>query len=102
MDNEAKEALGNSVLKWFKVLSTQELEKGARDCPLCELYIDQDCMFCPIPNKVGKRFCKGTPYIGWTNSTGRYSRRVTHKDHLYHATREFFFLFHLLLEELTE
>ena len=59
-----EEALKKSIKKWKKVRDGAE-EHGGDDCALCELYLGQNCMGCPVSGKTGKMGCEGTPFQRW-------------------------------------
>lgn len=64
-----REALERSISAWEQRLTVPEthlLELGEDDCPLCELFNNEDtggCEGCPVQAKTGKHHCRGTPYM---------------------------------------
>lgn len=67
MDAKTLEALKASIAKWERNAEAKtptEYRIGESDCPLCSLFIYPDrCEGCPVFDRTGERFCKGTPYI---------------------------------------
>jgi len=67
MNAQTLEALKASIAKWERNAEAKtpaEYRTGESDCPLCALFIYPDrCEGCPVFEKTGERFCKGTPYI---------------------------------------
>jgi len=43
----------------------QHLERGTKNCALCELYSEFGCSSCPIKKLTGKSWCRATPYEKW-------------------------------------
>ena len=62
-----KEGIGllrKSIKKWSHIVHLEGLERGRRDCSLCNKYYQ--CTLCPIDVITGKG-CFGTPYEKWAN-----------------------------------
>lgn len=105
MDAKTLEALKASIAKWERNAEAKtpaEFKIGEADCPLCELFIYPDrCEGCPVFEKTGERFCKGTPYINAHSAA--YEWRIGSKaaaDRAHAAARdEVAFLKSLLPEE---
>jgi hypothetical protein len=64
-----KKALKKSIANWEKNVKDATngaiLKLGPSQCPLCckFLTLDAKCIGCPVYEKTGQIFCKGTPYI---------------------------------------
>lgn len=64
MDAKTLEALHGSIRKWIKIATGERPNRGARDCPLCQLYWGaNDCQGCPVSKKTGLKYCRNTPYV---------------------------------------
>lgn len=63
---EASIAKHETIVKWIEKQppkSKVTLDGGNdKSCGLCKLYIDDDCVDCPIYAVSGQRQCHGTPY----------------------------------------
>lgn len=74
MDEKTLTALQGSIAKWQRILEGG-IENGYRDCPLCELFFNDDedgdgidtCAGCPVSERAGMDCCSGTPYEEWSN-----------------------------------
>jgi hypothetical protein len=79
MNAETLTALRASIAKWERNAEAKKpavYKIGEADCPLCALFIYPDrCEGCPVFEKVGERFCRGTPYIAAS------ATRVTWNEH---------------------
>ena len=75
MTPQALTALKESIAHWERVASGTMFNTesvGANNCALCREFnwfdlpagksYDDRCVGCPVCDKTGKRFCKGTPY----------------------------------------
>jgi hypothetical protein len=73
MDDRTLQALRRSIANWqARVDGTYTGPEGAAGCPLCLLFnrredSKDDCIGCPVANKVGKKYCEGTPYEMWAD-----------------------------------
>ena len=72
MDEEARRALLRSIFgKWENILSCKGIDKGSKDCPLCELFNREGssftCIDCPVFLDTGEEGCLETPYSKWEN-----------------------------------
>lgn len=45
---ETKEALEGAIKKWEKIYAGVGVDEGVDNCPLCELFDDDDCTGCPV------------------------------------------------------
>jgi len=65
-DQTKSEALEASILHWqenVKAETPDDVQVGADECALCELYYyDADCEGCPVADK-GDPGCVGSPYM---------------------------------------
>lgn len=62
------QALRGSIAKWQKVVDGTGPEMGARNCPLCQMFITEpDCGGCPVALRTGLSGCRGTPYDTWAD-----------------------------------
>ena len=81
MDDKTKKALLGSIKKWEAIVAGTGEDDGENNCPLCELfhphmglYEGYDrreraaCGGCPVREKTKKPYCRGTPYIEWSNA----------------------------------
>lgn len=41
----------------------------SRNCPLCQLFIENDCKGCPVSDRTGEGGCEGSPYRDWLAAT---------------------------------
>lgn len=44
---ETMEALEGAIKKWEKIYAGVGVDEGVDNCPLCELFDDDDCTGCP-------------------------------------------------------
>lgn len=59
------EALRASVEKWranAQVRHPSDTSISSRSCPLCTLYLDDNCRSCPV-FEVAEPLCQNTPYV---------------------------------------
>jgi hypothetical protein len=71
MDNQTLAALKGSIRKWENIVAGTGVDKGVFNCPLCELFWDDDCTGCPVSERTGLMNCRGTPYNMWEALTKR-------------------------------
>lgn len=76
--NEAKRELdivllGASIEHWTRMRDDRGgcgEKPGSAECALCGEYFSGACVGCPIAEKTGQKYCKGTPYYeahaAWT------------------------------------
>jgi len=63
-------ALEESVSAWEKKLAQvetwnwREVKLGSHTCPLCQIYLHNECEGCPVYRDTGERYCKGSPHNG--------------------------------------
>jgi hypothetical protein len=103
MDAKTLEALKASIAKWERnaeAKTADEYMTGWDNCPLCLLFIDDDCVGCPVA-KAGNKGCFGTPYYKAedTHELWKHGNKQ-HRDAAHAAARdEVAFLKSLLPEE---
>lgn len=64
MKPETLEALKGSIKKWAEVAAGNIADKGADNCPLCDLYYANGCAGCPVA-EVGFKNCENSPFTAW-------------------------------------
>jgi hypothetical protein len=74
MDDETLTALRGSIAKWEGIVAGTDVDRGASNCPLCQLFRPQGaynspCRGCPVYQDTGLKGCEGTPYDHY-NSDG--------------------------------
>lgn len=62
MDDRTLTALRGSIAKWEAIVAGKRSNRGAEDCPLCELFINNNCKGCPVSSRSGHKYCFSTPY----------------------------------------
>jgi len=80
VDNETSEALDASIARHEgNLLATVpwEVDLGAHNCALCDLFTRKGCRGCPVYIKTRHINCRGTPYDtvvkardDWDNEVG--------------------------------
>lgn len=57
-------ALQGSIKKWEDILTGKIAERGANNCPLCQMFVVKtgECDGCPVYKNTGEESCEGTPY----------------------------------------
>ena len=66
MDKKTLKALKKSIKKWEKIVNEEGVDWGL-DCSLCKLFIENNCVDCPVYIKTKMRSCIGTPYAEWVH-----------------------------------
>ncbi len=85
MSKRAEIALRGAIKSW-KTGKLVKLEWASPDsCPLCKLYIENDCKSCPIQKATGVSACIGTPYILYDRVWNRTFRGLTNVQAKKHA-----------------
>lgn len=68
-DTDTDKALKGSIKKWQDIIAGNSIDEGARNCPLCELFLyvreDNECYGCPVAESVDAIGCAETPYVAW-------------------------------------
>ena len=68
ISKRACKALQGSIKKWEKIVYFNGEDDGVSNCPLCELYYDDECEDCPVVIfGGGGSDCENTPYYTWTD-----------------------------------
>lgn len=62
MDIKTAEALEESIKKWEDIAAGTGVDLGKRNCALCGLFWDNDCVGCPVFKITGFTGCRETPY----------------------------------------
>jgi hypothetical protein len=76
MDAKTLAALEGSIKKWEAIVDKRRPNRGGADCPLCHLFnpffrhrtpgavilSKKGCEGCPVAERTGQSFCKGSPY----------------------------------------
>jgi hypothetical protein len=74
-DNTMK-ALDGSIEKWEGIVMGTELDRGRRNCPLCQEFgAGGGCGACPIAADTEDSGCRNTPYTAWS-SGGQLPRKA--------------------------
>ena len=103
MNGPTLKALKLSIAHWRRLATGQERRDeipDARHCALCALFNKPTgpnrvhCVGCPVRDKTGKEFCKGSPYLDANRAWVR--RHQYPMDARIEALREYFFLRSLL------
>jgi hypothetical protein len=68
---ETLKALKGSIRKWEKIVLGTGRDEGALNCPLCRLFIEDDCIGCPVFERTSKPACGDSPYGDWEYLTPR-------------------------------
>jgi hypothetical protein len=84
MDDKTREALEGSIKKWEAIVARTGKDRGAYNCPLCELFYNCEspheegvlpehdmCWGCPVSTRTGQRACGHTPYPEWSDEAAR-------------------------------
>lgn len=67
MDERALEALKGSIEKWRAIEAGTVADKGTINCPLCALFIDDDCVACPVRVRDARNaYCSNEEYRAWS------------------------------------
>ena len=64
MTPEVIEALEGSIRKWQGIVAGTEVDKGAQNCALCQMFLlrRKSCKGCPVSAATGHSGCRQTPY----------------------------------------
>lgn len=63
--DDVRNAIRGSIEKWEKIAGGEGVDHGPNNCPLCKLFIDNNCVGCPIFTLTGGIYCDETPYREW-------------------------------------
>lgn len=82
MDERTLEALKASIAKWERNAQVDYLSDAkvnGSDCPLCGLFVDDDCIGCPVHEST-RNSCHGTPYDeAWLQKSLRHNLEAFRK-----------------------
>ena len=68
MDKKTLKALKGSIKKWKDIAAGEGDDKGDANCPLCKLFVSEDCDGCPVVGEDGEfEGCEDTPFAEWRN-----------------------------------
>lgn len=80
MNKETKKALEGSILKWKRIVrSTKAVDRGDKNCPLCHLHFNNDCVLCPVQMKTLRTACNLTPYRKLANHRNIFHKGIKHR-----------------------
>jgi hypothetical protein len=65
MDPKTLEALNSSIKKWEDVENGGP-ENGAKNCPLCQMFSNCDCIGCPVDTTTNEQGCN-KEWDEWVN-----------------------------------
>lgn len=65
MDKSTLKALLGSIRKWEKIVSGKGEDKEDENCPLCIMFLDDECTGCPVKLATASG-CKDSPYKEWS------------------------------------
>ena len=69
MNAATLKALNGSITKWRKIVAGTGEDRGGANCPLCKLFNSpsspKGCDGCPVREKTGSAWCRGSPYQAW-------------------------------------
>jgi hypothetical protein len=66
MEQEKLVALQESIQKWEKLAEGNgDRAPSQYTCPLCILYHRDGCKDCPVHERTGQQYCRGTPYMDY-------------------------------------
>ena len=73
--------LDDSIRHWERIVSCIEYNDatsllyegiGPSSCSLCQNFLDEDCVGCPVSAATGQHCCRGTPYNTATKAIERW------------------------------
>jgi len=70
LTKKSLEALKGSIKKWTGIIKRTEIDRGPSNCPLCQLFWNNDgncCRGCPVYAKTHTLYCNGTPHETWAD-----------------------------------
>ena len=76
MTRRALKALKKSIRKWQDILSGNGIDRAARNCGLCRVYLDRVCAGCPVYAHTKTPGCTKTPYDKWCRHHDRVHSEV--------------------------
>jgi hypothetical protein len=76
MKSKTLTALRGSIRKWEAIIHNGGLDKGTKNCPLCQKFFKNGCYGCPVSHDKEMSGCIGTPYNAWlTHQESSHYRR---------------------------
>lgn len=96
MDARTLKALKGSIRKWERIVQGTGQDDGSGNCPLCRLFIHEDCKGCPVSRASGQSSCLKTPYMEWNGLFAGRNGMATSIKKKHAAQRELDFLKSLL------
>lgn len=78
MTPETLAALRGSIEKWDKIADQTGVDRGWRNCQLCNLFAANDlqCSGCPVAEKTGIVGCYGTPFVYFSKLNPPYNKEL--------------------------
>ena len=67
LSKRALNGLSGSIRKWEKIYSGEGIDSGEDNCPLCQLYGNNDCKSCPIFRATKIDCCDDSPFTEWVD-----------------------------------
>jgi hypothetical protein len=64
---EALEALQESVVVWQDIVDGKRASEGMDSCPLCAMFVSNNCSGCPVREHTSTCGCHGTPYANFAD-----------------------------------
>lgn len=71
---EVADTLKDLIKKWELIVGGRKSDKGIQSIPLCQIFLRDNCIHCPIFQKTSREACKNTPYDNW----------LEHHDEIHH------------------
>jgi hypothetical protein len=67
MNKKTLKALHGSIKKWKSIVDGSGEDRGAKNCPLCRLFLNEnECKGCPVFERTGYACCDETPFREWS------------------------------------
>jgi len=64
-----REAWKKTLNKWDLLANGHTVDDHSTSCGLCDLYLNGDCVGCPVKKVTKLVFCKDTPYRSYNRGT---------------------------------
>ncbi len=81
MNAKTLKALKGSIAKWRKRAAGNFLEVTPENCPLCALFITDDCKKCPVFAVTKETGCTNTPCNLYSEESDPHSERAIELAH---------------------
>lgn len=98
MNAKTLKALRGSIAKWQAIVAGMGRDAAEQNCPLCEMFINNGCISCPVAESVGYTHCLATPYVAWQECCDHRTGRADTPERVAAAQAELDFLISLLPE----